>query len=387
MILPVASLPVSIADDLDDTGPLLEGANITPVQGAEEVEGGQVPESPVVGAQSHAPEGGAELWDAALSDDGDPASADEESDIPVPQASSAPAASGGALPSSGGGGGTAAPDTAGTTPIAVASAETTIASTVDASAAPSTNNAVAFVANGNDPNLDDPGDFGAARAPTKGKSLSAASASSFLQQSTGTKTNFVTGVPDPGLLGPDATTVIDYNYGDTYFTFPAISFNGTISPGTALTTTRGGSTLQGAEFQGEITYPTNLSDGGSHPLIILLHGRHSSVYNPTNNATVGGWPPPAGDLRIPSFQGYEYMAPILASYGFIVDSIGADAINAFDANTTDDGMLARAQLVEDQLNLWNQLENTTTEPTAMAGSPNRASPACSRARSTCRMSA
>ena len=61
------------------------------------------------------------------------------------------------------------------------------------------------------------------------------------------------------------------------------------------------------------------------------------------------------------------MAPILASYGFIVDSIGADAINAFDANTSDDGMLARAQLVEDQLNLWNQLNTTTTEPTAQTG--------------------
>ena len=210
--------------------------------------------------------------------------------------------------------------------------------------------------------------FGTALPTTtgKGKGLSAAAVSSFLQQTTGTKTNYVTGVPDPGALGPDATSVIDYNYGDTYFTFPAVPFNGVTASGTALTTTRGGSTLQGAEFQGEITYPTNLS-GGPHPLIILLHGRHSSVYNPTTNATVAGWPPPAGDLRIPSFQGYEYLAPVLASYGFIVDSIGADAINAFDANTTDDGMLARAQLVEDQLNLWNQLDTTTTEPTSQAG--------------------
>ncbi len=376
--------PAVATPGLNDMGFLLATAGLeqdrdpdpAPVPAPVQAEQGEVsapqPPAPVVGVQAAAPGGGTDLWDAALSDDGDPASADEDSDIPVPQANSAPATSGGAQPSSGGGGGAVAADTA---PVVVASAATAIASTDDASAAPSTNNSVAFVANGNDPNLNDPGDFGTALPTTtgKGKGLSAAAVSSFLQQSTGTKTNYVTGVPDPGALGPDATSVIDYNYGDTYFTFPAIPFNGVTTPGTALTVaplrTNPNAALQGAEFQGEITYPTNLS-GGPHPLIILLHGRHGSVYNPTTDSTSGlssVWPPPAGDLRIPSFQGYEYMAPILASYGFIVDSIGADAINAFDANTTDDGMLARAQLVEDQLNLWNQLDNTTTEPTSQPG--------------------
>ena len=172
-----------------------------------------------------------------------------------------PRASGAAMASSGGGGGGASGaghrgDPAGSR----GNAATEIASTIDASAAPTNNNTIAFAASGNDPNINDPGDFGTG-LPTsggKGKGVSAASASSFLQQTTGTKSNYVTGAPDPGLLGPDATTVIDYNYGDTYFTFPAIPFNGVTASGTALTTTRGGSTLQGAEFQGEITYPTNL---------------------------------------------------------------------------------------------------------------------------------
>jgi hypothetical protein len=275
-----------------------------------------------------------------------------------PQAVSAPSAGAGAAAASSGGGGStpvvatgapAAPD-----PVAAATAAADPTANV-LSAAGITAASASVVSKG----------AVAAAAPVGGKNATSALAS-FLQQSTGTKTNYVNGVPDPGALGPDATSVIDYNYGDTYFTFPAIPFNGVTTPRTALTTTSGGSTLQGAEFQGEITYPTDLS-GGPHPLIILLHGRHSSVYNPDTNSTVSGWPPTGSNLRIPSFLGYEYEAPILASYGFIVDSIGADAINAFDANTSDAGMLARAQLVEDQLNLWNQLNTTTTEPTAQPG--------------------
>jgi hypothetical protein len=370
---PVSTVPMLLAMNLDDSGSPFAPTGIVGADGPAEgqARSAQAPEAPAAPAPPASSPGDTGLWDAALSDGGDDSSADDTGGLPVPQPNSAPTPSGGAMPSGGGGGGSApAPVVAATTPV-VASAADMAASSANAAAAPAATAPSVFLLNSNDPNsfVMSSGAATLMAASSKGgKGLSAASlsSSSLLQQSAGTKTNYISGIPDPGVAGPYATSVIDYNYGDTYFTFPAIPFNGTTSPGTALTTTRGGSTLQGAEFQGEITYPTDLS-GGPHPLIILLHGRHSSVYNPATNSTVSGWPPTGNNLRIPSFQGYEYMAPILASHGFIVDSIGADAINAFDANTTDNGMLARAQLVMDQLNLWNQLDNTTTEPTAQPG--------------------
>jgi PKD repeat protein len=147
--------------------------------------------------------------------------------------------------------------------------------------------------------------------------------------------------PDPGLTGSYAVTTTNYDYGDLNFTttdFP-----------------------NGIEVRAKVFYPTSLSPG-PFPLIIILHGRHESCYNTTTNVTNATWPCAAGQKEIPSYQGYDYLAQKLASQGYIVVSIGANSISATDNNVSDWGMLARAQLIQHHLDLWNTFNTTGGSP-------------------------
>ena len=142
---------------------------------------------------------------------------------------------------------------------------------------------------------------------------------------------------DPGEPGPLAVSRQEYNFGDTALTLP--NFPGPI------------------ELHASITYPTDLS-GGSKPLIIFEHGRHSTAYDPTTGVATLDWPPAAGELPIPSYQGYDYLSDVLASDGYIVVSISANGINAKDTpsptnpNAPNDlGALARAQLIQAHLDI------------------------------------
>jgi len=55
-----------------------------------------------------------------------------------------------------------------------------------------------------------------------------------------------------------------------------------------------------------------------------------------------------------SYRGYDAPASVLASHGYHVVSISANAINAWDFETVDSGALARAQLVLAHLDLWRR---------------------------------
>ncbi|MDQ1658399.1 MAG: hypothetical protein QOD41_3482 [Cryptosporangiaceae bacterium] len=136
--------------------------------------------------------------------------------------------------------------------------------------------------------------------------------------------------PDPGLPGPQATTRAEYDLGDSVFPLP----NGTKG-----------------ELRGEVTYPAPLG-AGKRPLIVLLHGRHSPCGRADGSISVT-WPCPAGYRAIPSLQGYRALADLLASYGSIVVSISANAINATDDEDNDYGAAARAKLVIKHLELWS----------------------------------
>lgn len=142
---------------------------------------------------------------------------------------------------------------------------------------------------------------------------------------------------DPGNPGPLAVTRQEYNFGDTAFTptgFPAA-----------------------VELIGSVHAPTDLT-GGPRPLIVFLHGRHNTSYNPTTNQAFLEWPPAVGRQSIPSYQGYDYISNVLASHGYIVISISANGINARDNGTSDFGMSARAQLVQRHLDIWRDLNTT-----------------------------
>ncbi|HEY6329724.1 MAG TPA: hypothetical protein VI756_10330 [Blastocatellia bacterium] len=147
------------------------------------------------------------------------------------------------------------------------------------------------------------------------------------------------GSTDPTLPGPFAVSTAIYNLGETALTFPGF-------PGPV-------------EFEGSVHYPTNLS-GPPHPLLVFLHGRHGVCFQGTSEGAFA-WPCPAGQEPIPSFEGYDYLAQNLASYGYIVVSISANGINAADAGVADAGALARAELIQTHLNLWDTL-NTTGGP-------------------------
>src|ERR1051326_2317968 len=146
-------------------------------------------------------------------------------------------------------------------------------------------------------------------------------------------------VPDPGTPGPLAVTSAEYDFGDTAFN-PA-GFPGPI------------------ELRGVVLYPTPLS-GGPYPFVVLLHGRHATCY--VGAASFLQWPCDKNRAPIPSYHGYDYFASVLASHGYIVISISANGVNAVDNRVFDLGALARAQLIQQHLDMWNTFNTTGGAP-------------------------
>lgn len=99
------------------------------------------------------------------------------------------------------------------------------------------------------------------------------------------------------------------------------------------------------DLQGKIYLPDT---GGARPTVILLHGRHTSCSQGTPNPL--RWPCGADQINIPSYKGYDGTGRALASNGYAVVSISANAINSNDAQLTlDNGALARGQLILDSI--------------------------------------
>jgi hypothetical protein len=147
---------------------------------------------------------------------------------------------------------------------------------------------------------------------------------------------------DPGATGSLAVASTDYTLGDTAFTPSAF-------PGPV-------------EITGRAYYPAALS--GPYPFVLLLHGRHSTCYLGTDAGGTGflEWPCTPPRQPIKSYLGYEYVATALASHGYFVVSIGSNGINAKDNQVFDLGALARAELIQRHLDLWNTLNTTGGAP-------------------------
>jgi dienelactone hydrolase len=145
--------------------------------------------------------------------------------------------------------------------------------------------------------------------------------------------------PDPGAAGPLAVTREEYNYGDLAFTptgFPSA-----------------------VELKASVHYPTGLA-AGPYPLVVFMHGRHVTCYR--NTTTALRWPCRSTETVIPSYQGYDYVAQNLASHGYVVISVSANGINAYDNNVTDLGMQARAELIQRHLQQWNTFNTAGAAP-------------------------
>src|ERR1700741_206629 len=146
-------------------------------------------------------------------------------------------------------------------------------------------------------------------------------------------------VPDPGTPGPLAVTREEYNFGDT--AFQPSDFPGPV------------------ELRASIHYPTALA--GPYPVIVLLHGRHATCFK--GGSQLLQWPCTTnGSQPIPSFQGYDYVAEVLASNGYVVVSVSANGVNAVDNLVFDLGALARAELMQKHLDILNGFNTTGGAP-------------------------
>lgn len=105
------------------------------------------------------------------------------------------------------------------------------------------------------------------------------------------------------------------------------------------------------EVLGEVTVP--VGSAGPLPLVLFLHGRHSTCYRRGPRGEVSGlWPCPRGWRPVPSHTGFRYIAEALASKRYLAVSIAANGVNAQDGILADGGASARAQLVRHHLALW-----------------------------------
>ncbi|MEO3809256.1 hypothetical protein ABGB17_09685 [Sphaerisporangium sp. B11E5] len=145
---------------------------------------------------------------------------------------------------------------------------------------------------------------------------------------------------DPSTPGPYRVSEAVYDFGDQ--AIPLLNIGG---------------------IRGELTGKIYLPDGrGEKPVVIFLHGRHASCYG-SGAANPARWPcratpdSTAQRFTIPSYLGYDAPARALASNGYAVVSISANAINANDNQlSADHGAQARGQLVLDTLDMLRQAD-------------------------------
>jgi acetyl esterase/lipase len=113
------------------------------------------------------------------------------------------------------------------------------------------------------------------------------------------------------------------------------------------------------ELVADVHYPTDLNHG-PYPIVLFLHGNHSSCYRGTRARYE--WPCPDGWQPIPNYEGYDYLASRLASYGFVVVSVSGNGVNVLGNWVSDTGMKQRGLLLEKHLDLWNTWNTTGGTP-------------------------
>lgn len=136
---------------------------------------------------------------------------------------------------------------------------------------------------------------------------------------------------DPGRKGPHRVTAD--NYRRPSFRYPGFR--------------------RKVEMEGHVVAPADPAVAADGPLVLFLHGRHSTCFRPGRGAINGRWPCRKGMKPIPSQLGYDYLQRVLASQGYVTVSIAANGINGQDDAKPDGGANARAALVRRHLDLWS----------------------------------
>ncbi len=93
-------------------------------------------------------------------------------------------------------------------------------------------------------------------------------------------------------------------------------------------------------------------EGGPYPVVVLMHGRHTTCRYADLVEQLGAPCPEAPPVSadVPSYAGYDYLAENLASHGYVVASLSANDVNDRDndyglATGDDYGATARARIL------------------------------------------
>ncbi|MDP1793317.1 MAG: hypothetical protein Q8K63_04185 [Acidimicrobiales bacterium] len=142
-------------------------------------------------------------------------------------------------------------------------------------------------------------------------------------------------VPDPAAVGPLTPVRVEYDAGPTVVNDPK------------------GLPLYPAEITGVVWFPKQLT--GALPVVLLLHGNHGTC--DVLGAGGSAYPCPVTPVTAPhrNHAGYDYLASNLASHGYVVASVDANAVNTYNV-AGDKGANERAQLLArtlDAFGKWN----------------------------------
>jgi hypothetical protein len=113
------------------------------------------------------------------------------------------------------------------------------------------------------------------------------------------------------------------------------------------------------ELVADVHFPKGVP-GGPYPLVLLLHGNHSSCYRGMRAGYT--WPCRPGWTPLPNYEGYDYLARRLASFGYIVVSVSGNGVNVLGNRVEDTGMRQRGELLERHLELWRDWSTTGGDP-------------------------
>lgn len=143
---------------------------------------------------------------------------------------------------------------------------------------------------------------------------------------------------DPAVAGPHAVTYVEYD------------------AGTVLVNDAVGVTFP-EQLMGSIHIP---SGTGPFPVVLFEHGRHETCAYFGFEFLGSPCPDTPATRNVRSYRGYDYLGQNLASNGYIVVSVNANAVNTYDTWDSligiDAGTEARAQVIAytlDRISQWN----------------------------------